>query len=115
MHIMATSNNTELVERTLVLLRESLIIWRTAGEVRAGPTPTIAIVCPIAGNKIYIDMANCDEAPVRWWVRWDDQQATRPRTRPCTSIVGLLRAVRNALGVSPGLRAAVIPNSVSSV
>lgn len=86
------------------LLADSLAIWGVKGRVSVEGG---GVALRAGGVALHVAPAAPDAAPVRWWVTRDG------RHRPCPSVLGLLRSVRNALGV-PGaapvrLRAAAAP------
>jgi len=74
------------------LLADSLALWGAAGRVSV-MDDGVAVVTE--GVRLVIAPAAPDDDPIRWWVTRDG------RRRPCPSVLGLLRTVRNALGV-PG-------------
>lgn len=74
------------------LLADSLALWGVAGRVSVtGEGVAIAV----GDVRLVIAPAGASDAPIRWWV------TQVGRRRPCPSVLGLLRTVRNALGV-PG-------------
>lgn len=74
------------------LLADSLALWGVAGRVQIQHDGVAVVV----GNlRLVVAPAGAGDAPIRWWVMWDG------RRRPCPSVLGLLRTLRNALGV-PG-------------
>lgn len=82
-------------------LAESLVVWRVRGSVTAGASPAEILVH--AGDEVVVrvEPAQPTESPIRWWVRWQAPGA-QPHSRPCTSTVGLLRTVREAIGAEGG-------------
>jgi hypothetical protein len=65
------------------LLADSLAVWGVEARVAIegeGVRVGALLVMPAA------------EPPIRWWLE------SEGRRRPCTSVLGLLRALRNALG-----------------
>lgn len=88
------------IERPLLpFLSDTLDLWRVAGTVEAGDAPVVAIVRTLDGAEISIERAT---PPFRWIVRSE-------RPRPCASLVGLLNALRAALGVERGSAVRVAP------
>jgi hypothetical protein len=75
------------------LLRESLLAWRVAGEVRREEPGTLLVM--VAGKELRITRA-APGLPFRWTV--DDGE----RARVASSVTGLLRHVRTA--VDPAYR-----------
>jgi hypothetical protein len=76
------------------LVADSLALWEVAARPRiAGPG--IVLVAP-DGTALSIQPATADDLPVRWWLERPGQR------RPCTSVLGLLRTLRNAVGAGEG-------------
>jgi hypothetical protein len=86
--------------RAREFLADSLALWRVDGVVEAGTLPVVAVI-HAAGNTVWIERA-ADDVPWRWFVRWRSVDMGEERSRPCTSLAGLLNAVRGALGVERG-------------
>jgi hypothetical protein len=76
------------------LLADSLVLWGVASrpKVEAGG---VALTAP-DGAALRIAAAAPEDLPVRWWL---DRPGQR---RPCTSVLGLLRTLRNAVGAGEG-------------
>ena len=72
-------------------ISESLALWQVQGTVEARDE---AIVVHAGGVAISIERA--DEPPFRWFV------TAGGRKRPCVSVLGVLSALRGALGVDRG-------------
>ena len=100
--------NTETPALVRALLNDSLVVWKVRGEVTSGEPPADAVVHAEAGTVVSVEQAPASDAPIRWWVRWHSPGSV-PRSRPCTSVVGLLRTVRDALGAEPGYRVRIAP------
>jgi hypothetical protein len=88
-------------------LTDSLDLWRVAGTVEAGEGPVVAVVRADDGAIVWIERPSGQELPCRWLVRWRaaGEAAGGPREqrpRACASVVGMLGAVRGALGVNRG-------------
>ena len=98
-------------ERVRTLLADSLLLWQVEGEVTAGEPPAVARIATADGTVARVEPAAADDLPIRWWVRWQGPTAGPggERSRPCTSIVGLLRTVRTALDVEVGQRLRIAP------
>ncbi len=101
---------------TRALLADSLAVWHVRGAVQAGEPPTVAVIHAEDGTVVRVEHALDSERPVRWWVRWREfnaaaQGGNTSRSRPCTSAVGLLRAVREALGAEGGRRLRIGPSA----
>ena len=97
----------------LLLLQESLALWKAEGTIESGLAPLAATIHMPGGNCIQVLHAADDEIPIRWWVKcYADHDTGVPpaSTRPCTSAVGLLRSVRTALGRHQGMRLSIAPN-----
>ena len=73
------------------LLRETLDLWRVPGDVESRGE---AIVIRVGEAQIAVERAT--EGPFRWSVTTDG------RKRPCTSVLGVLNALRRALDVDRG-------------
>jgi hypothetical protein len=89
-------------------LADSLALWRVAGKVAPGEEPVVAVVQADDGALVWIERASGEGMPCRWLVRWRGAgeapgapRETRPRA--CASVVGMLGAVRGALGVNRGM------------
>jgi hypothetical protein len=93
------------------LLSDSLTVWRVHGVVEASELPVIAVIHAEDGTVARVESAIASEAPIRWWVRWQPPGAATSRSRPCTSIVMLLRTVRVALGAENGNRLRLAPTA----
>lgn len=83
-------------------LADSLALWKVDGTVEAGASPVVAVIRAEAGAIVWIERPADDDAPWRWFVRWRSPDMCEERSRPCASLVGLLNAVRGALGVESG-------------
>ena len=93
-------------ERLRAFLADSLALWGVTGTVRAGKAPVIAEIHAASGAMGWVERAG-DDTPFRWFARWrgagDAPGGVRElRPRACGSLVGLLGAVRDALGVERG-------------
>jgi hypothetical protein len=96
---------TALSDQAYTLLEESLGVWQVHGSIRAGEYPVVADIHGAAA-VVRVEIASESERPIRWWVRQQGSEAlaagSAPRSWPCTSTVGLLRGVREALNVDGG-------------
>ena len=93
-------------------LADTLALWKVDGAVDVGKSPAVAVIR--AGNcVISIERPVDVDAPWRWFVRWRSAAMVDERSRPCTSLVGLLNALRGALDVERGnaVRIAPTPNA----
>ncbi|TDH62723.1 hypothetical protein E2C06_09980 [Dankookia rubra] len=72
------------------LLADSLALWEVAARPQVTGTG-IALTAP-DGTPLSILPAVAADLPVRWWLERPGQR------RPCTSVLGLLRTFRNAVG-----------------
>ena len=93
-------------ERLRAFLADSLALWQVAGSVQTGVAPVIVEIRGGNGAMVWIERA-ADDTPFRWYARWraagDAPGGVRElRPRACGSLVGLLAAVRDALGVERG-------------
>lgn len=89
-------------------LEETLELWGISGSVEAHGGPLVATVRATSGAVVWIERAPSDEhLQFRWAVRWraagEPHGAPRElRPRLCGSLVGVLSALRSALGVDRG-------------
>ena len=95
-------------------LADSLALWRVAGSVEGGDGPVVAVVRADDGAIVWIERPSGQELPCRWLVRWRGagEAAGGPRERrprACASIVGMLGAIRGALGVNRGSAVRIAP------
>ncbi|HYF06558.1 MAG TPA: hypothetical protein VD970_02980 [Acetobacteraceae bacterium] len=74
------------------LLADTLALWGVAGRVAVDEA---GVVIEAGSKRLRVRPADPREGPIRWWMTRDG------RERPCPSVLGLLRALRNALG-APG-------------
>jgi hypothetical protein len=72
------------------LVADSLALWGVAVRVSA-TEDGVALTAP-DGAPLRIRPAAVTERPLRWWLERPGQR------RPCTSVLGLLRGLRNAVG-----------------
>ena len=91
-------------------LADSLALWSVDGVVEAGALPVIAVIRANAGVTIWIERPAGDDVPWRWFVRWRAPDMRDERSRPCASLVGLLNALRGALGVERGNAVKIAPS-----
>ena len=87
------------------LVSDGLALWGVAAAVSVAEDG-VALLAP-DGTPLRVRAAPPGERPVRWWLERPGQK------RPCTSVLGLLRGLRNAAGAgeaeAPRLRVAVPP------
>ena len=87
------------------LVSDSLALWGVAAAVSVSEDG-VALSAP-DGTPLRVRAAPAGERPVRWWLERPGQK------RPCTSVLGLLRGLRNAVGAgeadAPRLRVAPAP------
>jgi hypothetical protein len=102
------------------LLRDSLQLWRIEGVVQPGETPVLAVIRAATGTVVWIERVSAADMPFRWAVRSRAAgaapgSAREVRPKACSALVGLLKAVRNALGVDRGspIRIAPQPHGAS--
>lgn len=89
-------------------LADTLALWQVDGAVAAGTLPVVAVIR--AGDcVIRVERPAEDDAPWRWFVRWRNADMREERSRPCASLVGLLNALRGALGVERGNAVRIAP------
>ncbi len=87
--------------RVREFLADSLAVWAVDGVVEAGTQPVAATI-RARDCVVWIEHPAGEDAPWRWFVRWRSADMCEERSRPCTSVVGLLSAVRAALNVERG-------------
>ena len=104
-----TSGSAADPARVREFFADSLALWNVAGTVEAGAAPLVAVIRADAGGTVWVERA-ADDAPWRWFVRWRDAVMSEERSRPCASLVGLLNAVRGALGVERGNAVRIAPS-----
>lgn len=93
-------------DRLRALLADSLALWRVEGTVEAGVEPCVAVVRAADGTLIWIERAAAG-IPFRWQTRWravrdGEGRHREAHPRPCSSLVGVLNAMRLALNVERG-------------
>ena len=88
--------------RVREFLADSLALWSVDGAVEAGVRPVVAVIRAGAGTVAWVERPAGDDVPWRWFVRWRGPGMPEERSRPCASLVGLLNALRGALGVERG-------------
>jgi hypothetical protein len=95
------------------LLRTSLELWQVEAELQSmadgnGPSAALQARLSLAdGTSLIVAEAGPHEEPFRWWLLWHGPEsvAAAPtdapmlRRKPCASTLGLLRSLREALGV----------------
>jgi hypothetical protein len=93
-------------------LADTLALWGVAGEVHAGNNEVVTEIVAANGSIVWIERAPAD-TPFRWMVRWrvagEAAGGVRElRPRACSSLVGMLAAIREALGVERGSAVRVV-------
>jgi hypothetical protein len=91
--------------RVQTFLAESLALWRVDATVEDGEPPVIAVIRVTDGTTVWIERPEGDDLSVRWRVRAAGVapgSAREQRPRSCASIAGVLKALRNTLGVDLG-------------
>jgi len=73
------------------LLADSLALWGVAGRV---VVQAQGVAIQAGDVALLVTRAESGDDPIRWWVTRDG------RRRPCPSVLGLLRTLRNAFGVA---------------
>ncbi|SDC45932.1 hypothetical protein [Belnapia rosea] len=77
------------------LVADALALW----EVPEGPPRRVAVIeggVALEGFGLRVLPAAAEDLPIRWWIERPGQR------RPCTSVTGLLRGLRNAVGAGEG-------------
>src|ERR1043166_226118 len=95
-------------------LADSLALWGVAGTVEAGELDAVAVIRADAGATVWVERFPGRDLPFRWLVRsrgggGAPDSPRQPRPRPCGSLVGMLNAIRVALGVDRGSAVRVAP------
>jgi hypothetical protein len=93
-------------EQLRAFLADSLALWQVDAHVQAGVAPVVAQIHAASGALVWVERA-ADDTPFKWFARWraaDEAPGGVRELRPraCGSLVGLLAAVRDALGVERG-------------
>ena len=86
-------------ERLRAFLAETLVLWQVDATLASIDAPGVALIRTSAGTTLRIERVP-QPAPFRWIVR--TVEAAARGERPCASLVGLLNALRRALGVELG-------------
>lgn len=94
-------------------LADSLGLWGVTGVVHAGQGIIVAEIVAANGTLVWIERT-AEDMPFRWQARWraagEAPGGVRElRPRACASLVGLLAAVREALGVERGAAVRIVP------
>jgi hypothetical protein len=76
------------------LVADSLALWGVTARPKAAGAG-VALTAP-DGTPLSILPAAAEDLPVRWWLERPGQR------RPCTSVLGLLRTLRNVVGAGAG-------------
>jgi len=97
--------------RLRAFLADSLDLWRVDGDVEAGAPPAVAQIRVRDGTIVSVERIPEGTMPFRWMVRRVHPGASREeRPRPCGSLVGVLGAMRDALGVDRGSALHIAPS-----
>ena len=97
--------------RLRAVLADSLALWRVEGTVEAGVPPAVAQIRAHDGTLISVERIPEKTLPFRWMVCARRPCDTHPeRPRPCGSLVGVLSALRAALGVDRGSPVRIAPS-----
>ena len=100
--------------RVREFLADSLALWRVAGTVEAGALQVLAVIRVGGGATVWLERPVGYDMPFRWFVRWRSSDMHEERSRPCASLVGMLNAVRGALGVDSGSAVRIAPAPVDA-
>ena len=95
-------------------LAESLDLWGVEGTVKEAVAPLVAEIHASDGTTISLERISEATMPFRWLVRRRTAgDAREERPRPYGSLVGVLNALRGALGVDRGspVRIAAAPTT----
>lgn len=106
-------SNERYEEQLRALLAETLRMWQVSGTVEPGAAGSVACIHAHDGTTMLVERDCAPGSPFRWMVRWTSGASAErtSRSRPCSSLVGVLSALRLALGVERGsaLRIAAEP------
>jgi hypothetical protein len=73
------------------LVADALALWEVPGRVAIAEGGVA-----LEAHGLRVTAAAGEDAPIRWWIERAGQR------RPCTSVSGLLRGLRNAVGAGEG-------------
>ena len=112
---MNTRTSSVADTRVRAFLTDTLALWRIDGSVEAGEAPVVAVIRTDPGAVVRVERTSVQETGFRWFVhsRSASAQAGAERSRPCASLVGLLNAIRSALGVDRGSAVRIAPSPAS--
>jgi hypothetical protein len=97
--------------RLRAFLADSLDLWRVEGNVEAAAPPALAQIRAQNGTVVSVERIPEGTMPFRWMVRKREPGVAREeRPRPCGSLVGVLGAIRAALGVDRGTPVRIAPS-----
>ena len=87
-------------DRIREFLADTLALWQVEGSVEALAPPVVAVIRTSDGSVVEIERA-APGLSFRWLVRSVHSGGLSLGTsgRPCASLVGLLNALRRALGI----------------
>ena len=100
--------------RVVQFLVDTLELWRVEATVEAARAPCVAVVRVDKRAIAWVERAAPTDMTFRWIVRFaidSLSDPTKARARPCSSLIGLLNALRIGLKVERGsaLRVAGAP------
>src|SRR5688572_29710326 len=96
--------------RLFTFLAESFELWGVRATVEPAEAPIVAAIHASDGSVISVERITQEGMPFRWIVRRRGaNDAADGRQRPCGSLVGVLSAIRNALGVDRGNPVRIAP------
>ena len=97
--------------RLRAFLADSLDLWHVDGTVDAGVAPVVAEIRADDGMVVSVERITEKSMPFRWLVHRRRPGAVHEeRPRPCGSLVGVLGALRSALGVDRGSPLRIAPS-----
>jgi hypothetical protein len=96
-------------------LADSLALWCVAGEVESGEPPVVAVIRAGSGAVVRVERASLQDTGFRWFVHsriagGSSEDVGSERSRPCASMVGVLKAMRIALDVDRGSAVRIAPS-----
>lgn len=100
--------------RLEAFLAECLVLWGVAGTVEGGNDSVAAVVHAKDGTILWIERLIAEDPAANWLVRVRPVDAApgsarEQRPRRCGSLVGVLKALRTALGVDRGSALRIVP------
>ncbi|HEY0336764.1 MAG TPA: hypothetical protein VGC70_05440 [Burkholderiales bacterium] len=101
-------------EAVRVFLSDSLAMWGVEGVVEPGAGAVLAVIRARTGTIVWVERVAARDIPFRWTVRSraageSAGGAREVRPKACSALAGMLKAVRNALGIDRGSPIRIAP------